>query len=212
MRKSAAAAVLLALYLPISADGQADPVDSLRAAGGSSGRLSTGGVGAGPAEGRLGLYRKEVRVEAYGREGLRMSDVELAWRISEGEPADKFSKGKLRVIPMPTRTYRKGQNVFVYYEIYNLARDDRGQTNYRVEYTVGPREGGIISRLVRTFVSKGEKVAVGYERRGFGDSEAAHMELDLGACEPGRHDLRVEVTDLNTGQKATKNVAFVVVE
>ena len=59
---------------------------------------------------------------------MQISDLELAWEIASKETAGKFAKGDLNVIPMPSRTYQKGQSVFVYYEIYNLKKDEFGQT------------------------------------------------------------------------------------
>ncbi|OGG55509.1 MAG: hypothetical protein A3F84_29685 [Candidatus Handelsmanbacteria bacterium RIFCSPLOWO2_12_FULL_64_10] len=162
--------------------------------------------------GRLGLYRKDIQVDAYGGKRLGVSDLELAWRVSEGQLRDKFSKGELRVIPMPTRTYRKGQNVFTYYEIYNLKPDGEGQTKYQVEYVIGQRERGILSRLVGTFAGKREEVTVGYEGRGFREMEAAYKEIDLKVFEPGRYYLKVVVTDLNSGETAAKEASFGVVE
>ena len=162
--------------------------------------------------GRLGIYRKDVKVEAYGPDRLRLSDLELAWRISQGRSGGKFSKGDVQVIPIPTRLFRKGHSVFVYYEAYNLTRDDFGQTKYQVEYTIGPRKGGIVSRLVRTLAGRQGKMSVGYEQMGFGESESAYVELDLSACRPGRHYVKVAVTDLVSGEKTEKEAFFQVSE
>ena len=106
------------------------------------------------------------------------------------------------MIPIPTRTYPRGRSIFVYYEIYNLVRDEFGQTRYRVVYTIRPVGGNIISRLVRTFVGKKKEVGVGYEQIGYGEMETLYMELDLGETTPGRHYLKVSVTDLNSGEEA----------
>ena len=162
--------------------------------------------------GRLGIYRKDVKPEAYGPDRLRLSDLELAWRISQGRPGGRFTRGDVQVIPIPTRLFRKGQSVFVYYELYNLTRDDFGQTKYQVAYTIAPREGGIVSRLVRTLGGQRGKTSVGYEQLGFGESESAYVELDLAACRPGRHYVKVAVTDLVSGQKAEKEAFFRVAE
>lgn len=166
--------------------------------------------------GRQGRYRQRVVLEDYKPEGLWLSDLALAWQIGETGSEDKFRKGGLHVVPIPTRTYRKGQSVFVYYEIYNLVRDEYGRTNYRIEYTIGPKggpnRGGIIFHLVRTLVGRPEEVAVGYEQLGFGESEKAYMELDLAASDPGRHYLKVELTDLKSGQTASKEATFAVVK
>ncbi len=162
--------------------------------------------------GRIGLYRKEVEVEGYAGEGLQLSDLTLAWRIAQDQPMDKFTKNGLHIVPMPTRMYPQGQGIFVYYEIYNLVRDSFGQTRYRVEYTIRPAGGNIVSRLVRTFVGKKKEVVVGYEQVGYKEAESVYMELDLGETTPGRHYLKVEVTDLNSEEAVTalKDVPFTV--
>ncbi len=166
-------------------------------------------------DGRLGIYRQRVVVEGYGGDRLRVSDLELAWRVAEAKTEGRFGKAGLEVIPMPSRTYRAGQSVFVYYEVYNLEKDEFGQAKYRVAYTVGRKVGGIISRLVQTLTGRGrkEEVAVGgYKRAGLAASEAVYTELDLGEAKAGRHYLRVEVTDLNSGRTAAKETGFVVSE
>ncbi len=160
--------------------------------------------------GRIGLYRKVVEVTRYAQEGLQLSDLELAWRIAVGQPLDKFSKNGLHVIPMATRMYPHGQSIFVYFEIYNLARDEFGQTKYRVEYTIRLAGGNIISRLVRTFVGKKEEVAVGYEQIGYGETETVYVELDLGETTSGRHYLKIAVMDLNKEEAVEKEASFTV--
>ena len=163
--------------------------------------------------GRQGRYRQMIELEKYQTRSMKVSDLELAWRVAEGGPQDKFRKGELHVIPMPTRTYPKGQSIFVYYEIYNLKRDEFGQTKYQVEYTIAPKGkgvGGAVSRLVKTLGGKREKVLMGYEQVGTMDLETVYTELELGDREAGRYALEVVITDLNSEQTASKNALFVV--
>ena len=168
-------------------------------------------------DGRLGIYRKSVIVKDYRTEDLELSDLQLAWSISESETEGKFAKQGLQVIPLPTRTFRKGKSVYIYFEIYNLTRDAFGQTRYRVQYTVRPHTstglGGIVAQLAQTFTGrKREEVAIGYEQVGLEESEAAYVELDLGDSRTGRYDLRVEVTDLNAERVIGKETSFMVEE
>ena len=163
--------------------------------------------------GRQGRYRQLIQLEKYQTRSMKVSDLELAWRVAEGGPQDKFRKGELHVVPMPTRTYPKGQSVFVYYEIYNLKRNEFGQTKYQVEYTIAPKGkgvGGAVSRFVKTLGGKREKVLMGYEQVGTMDLETVYTELELGDREPGRYALEVVITDLNSEQTASKNALFVV--
>ena len=163
--------------------------------------------------GRRGRYRQIIHVEAYPESGLRMSDLELAWRITEDNEDGKFSKGELHVVPMPTRTYGKGHSVYVYYEIYNLARDTFGRTRYRITYTVGKKgesEAGNIARLVRLRWNRQVEIEVASEQVGTDSTEVEYVALQLGQHSEGRQALQVAVTDLNTGETVTKDAGFVV--
>ena len=164
--------------------------------------------------GRMGIYQQQVVVEPYGEEGLQISDLELAWKVGDARKSGKFAKGDLYVVPMPSRTYRKGQSVFVYYEVYNLIRDEFGQTNYNVSYTITSREtpGSVsnISRLFRWEAGKREELAVTYEQQGDADQEMEYVELALNEQAPGRYSLKVSINDTNSGERAEKDVAFVI--
>ncbi len=163
--------------------------------------------------GKLGRYRQTIQVEAYPETGLRMSDLALAWRITEDDESGKFSKGELHVVPMPTRTYGKGHSIYVYYEIYNLVRDTFGRTKYRVAYTVGEKgnpEVSNIARLVRLRGNRRAEVEVETEQVGTERSEVEYVAFQLGRQNTGRQVLQVSVTDVNSGETVTKDAAFVV--
>ncbi|MSS72352.1 MAG: GWxTD domain-containing protein [Candidatus Latescibacteria bacterium] len=165
--------------------------------------------------GRVGSYRKRLTVESYPAGPLRLSDVQLAWKVSEGQGESRFARQGLQVIPMPTRLYGKGQPVVVYYEIYNLARDESGRASYTVEHTI--RSGnapGIISQMVRSFQGKkgDQEVSVTQERLGLRETETQHLELDLKGVAPGRVTVKVVVTDLIGNQTSSKEAVFQVGE
>ncbi len=165
--------------------------------------------------GEIGVYRKHLSVESYPTGPLKLSDIQLAWKISEEAQPDRFSKKGLRVVPMPTRLYRKGQPVYVYYEIYNLRRDTFGMTNYTVEYTVRSGEPpGAISRIFRAFkgTDRDEQVSVAQEQLGTQETQPSYLELDLSEVVPGEVMLSVMVQDLNSGESGSKEAKFEVME
>ena len=165
---------------------------------------------------KQGRYRQEVIVEPYGGQGLQISDLQLAWRIERRPTKSRFSKGEISVIPMPTRTYGRGQSVSIYYELYNLARDEFGQTRYRVSYTItsedAPGIAGIISSLFRWREGKREELSVTYEQQGTDAQEAEYVELKLDNRPAGKYQLKVTVTDVNAGETAEKDAGFVIAE
>lgn len=164
--------------------------------------------------GRMGIYQQQVEVESYGEERLQMSDLELAWRVSVETVGSKFTKGELNVVPMPSRAYRNGQSVFVYYETYNLKMDVFGQTNYDVSYTIASKDNrgraGSISRLFRWGTGRREELAVTYEQQGASAQVEEYVELALDEQAPGRYSLKVSINDRNSGENVEKDVAFVI--
>ena len=88
------------------------------------------------ASGRTGIYKQSVEVSDYASDGLHVSGIQLASSIGDEGTNDRFRKGELWVIPVPSRTYTKEQKVYAYFEIYNLKRNDYGQTRYKVKYLV----------------------------------------------------------------------------
>ena len=110
------------------------------------------------------------------------------------------------VIPNPEHVYTPGQNLVLYYEIYNLNRDEVGQTRYRVTVGVRPVE---TTPARRPFgAGKQPEVRLTYEQVGDEAWERAHLSVDLAKVTQGRNRLTVLVEDLNGGGKAVKEAIF----
>ncbi|MYF74109.1 MAG: GWxTD domain-containing protein [Gemmatimonadetes bacterium] len=169
-----------------------------------------------PASGRRGGYTQELVVEDYAVAGLKISDIELAGRVQVDSLAT--DKGGVEVISLPSRTYKIGQPVVIYYEVYDLKIDDFGQTKYRVDYRITPREGKLsgvqVLRALGRLLGIEEKavVTISYERTGTGSDEYNYLEIDPGESKPGRYEIAVAITDLNGEQTAEKTVIFFIGE
>lgn len=92
-----------------------------------------------PASGRLGIHRQEVEVPDYSQETLQMSTVTLARKVEPAEAAGEASKrfvlGNYRVIPAPAPVFRAGQDLILYYQVYNTAEDaGSGRPKLKVTY------------------------------------------------------------------------------
>ena len=148
------------------------------------------------------VYRQQVTLPSYEGEGLKMSDIQMAASIRR-KAGTKFSKRGLEVVPNPSLAYLPGQPVFVYYEVYNLKRDEFGGTKYRVTYELHSTEQGnlavrVLNALGR-MVGKQENaqtVVVEYEHVGNQTNDYVYLELDMSSTRPGRQLLTVTVKDV----------------
>ena len=167
--------------------------------------------------GKSQVYKQRIRVDDYAsKELLQISDIELAFFVGSSE-GDEFTKGDLRVIPMSSRSFRRDQNAFVYFEIYDLSRDAFGQTRYRVEYTVRSHtERSVPARILRglgrvlRMVEGEQEVQISFEQTGEEEQDVAYVELDIRQAKPGEQMVKVKVTDLLTEQSTEKSIRFTV--
>lgn len=170
--------------------------------------------------GKWGLYRQEVTIPSFA-DTLAMSDIEMAWTVSDSPHANtKFKKGDVWVVPAPTRSYETTRDARLYYEVYHLKQDAFGQAKYQVTYTIRPnieRGRGALGILVggirQMFVASAEpEFTVQYERVVNAPDEPVYFELETESLTPGLKMIEVQITDLNTLQKATRRAMFHVIE
>lgn len=165
--------------------------------------------------GHNGIYRQTVDVKEYPEDRLRISDIQLAATIGESKLQERFKKGDVWVVPMPTRNYRGAQQVYAYYEIYNLKKDRFGQTRFRVKYVVRYVSkpirgalGSVASGLRSLFRSKRPSVSISYEHEGTDPNEQGYLEFDLDKVKHGVNVLEVEIKDLVSGKSEEREIRF----
>ena len=162
------------------------------------------------------VYNREVVLSPFGNDSLRLSDIEMASLIRPSR-GSKFTKGKVEVVPNPSLFYFSGQPVFVYYEVYNLKRDEFGATKYRVSYELHSlNKGNLAVRSLKALGRlvgidrKAEVVTVEYAHEGDKADEYGYLELDMSKTDPGHQLLIVKVSDEVAGSQASSAVSFAI--
>ncbi|MCZ6636097.1 MAG: GWxTD domain-containing protein, partial [bacterium] len=165
-----------------------------------------------PATRKIQIQKRYVVLKPFWNKAPALSGIEVAGSVEELEgPGDgKFDKGELRVVPLPSKVFVKGQLVYLYYEIYDLVRNEFGQTRYRVDYLLhGVEQGSTITRIFKGLgralgqVPKAEGLQISYEHEGTSDREPIYVALDVTPLGKEEMEVTVTVTDLNTeGEKS----------
>ena len=165
---------------------------------------------------RSQVYNREVVVSPFGNDSLKVSDIEMASLIRPNR-GSKFTKGKIEVVPNPSLFYFVGKPVFVYYEVYNLKKDEFGATKYRVLYELHSlNKGNIAVRALKALGRlvgidrKAEVVTVEYAHDGDKTDEYGYLELDMSKTDPGHQLLIVKVSDEIADSQASSAVSFAI--
>jgi GWxTD domain-containing protein len=164
-----------------------------------------------PESGMMGRWMEDVDVWAYDDYHLALSDLILAREIGDYKERGELRRGGLRIMPGTLALYDLKSIIPLFFEVYNLTFLPDGTTHYRVTFTVESIEkkkgvGRLISRLSGDKSSG--KVITSYDYRGDSGREVVYQALQLEKPLPKDYRLTVEVTDLNTNQKAAKEKVF----
>lgn len=168
---------------------------------------------------RIGIYEQSYAVPDYAGDALVLSDIKLAVSIAPADSTQSpFERNGLEIVPNPARMYQRTDPVHFYYEIYNLALSESGRTAYRVELEVKNKDRPQnlfwrilkgIDRLVRRTDNE-QSVLMVFENEGNRSDEYSYTSIDTGATPTGAYEMTVRVTDLHSGQTATRQKVFVV--
>ena len=88
--------------------------------------------------GLIGVARDEKQY-VYDDETFHLSDLLVGSDI-QAKKALPESRDDLLITPNPVRTFSPSEPVFIYLELYDLKRDDFGNTQYEISYTIGKPE------------------------------------------------------------------------
>ena len=95
------------------------------------------------ASGAIGIARDKEQY-VYDDGAFHLSDLLVGSNIQTRHP---FPQGRddLIITPNPVRTFSQSESVFIYLELYDLKRDDFGNTQYEISYTIGKPEVDTLS-------------------------------------------------------------------
>jgi len=168
---------------------------------------------------RIGIFEQDYTVPDYTGDNLVLSDIKLAVSIDPADSTDgPFIRNGLVIQPNPSRLYQRTDPVHFYYEIYNLSLDESGRSAYQVELEVRTKDRTRnlfwrllkgIDRLVRRTENE-QSVLMVFENEGTRSDEYSYTSIDTGATPTGAYEMTVHVTDLHSGQTATRTKLFVV--
>lgn len=173
----------------------------------------------------MGIYKGDIDVTHYQPDQFSVSQIVLASNITpfDGEKRGKFTRGAYNVMPLPSRTFRQQQAVFVYYEIYFLNKNAEGKKEYHIDFSIEADKldqnlaAKIFSPFGNLFKSDEEKgkITMTFQKEADDPERMVQQEyisIDISDSPAGEYNLHVVVTDMATGQQINRDSKFFIVE
>lgn len=151
--------------------------------------------------------RRQMHIPDFSADVLQLSDLLLARKIQPQEKPGPFTRNGLFILPNIEHHYQRQDNLFIYFEIYNLKPDGSGTVHYTVENSIVKTDEGFLSSL---FGRDQGKVTILNDYSGTEPSDFVVQSMDIKNLEPGSYMLEILVKD-QIAQTATQRKTYFVV-
>ncbi|MFQ5706446.1 MAG: GWxTD domain-containing protein [bacterium] len=158
---------------------------------------------------KIGGDKFDITVPAFVAGSLNMSDLELAYQVEDSEANSPFNNHGLTIMPNPAKEFVLAAPMVLYFEIYNLRKDQDGETSYEIEtemIQLKKKRGGL--KKIFKFSSDGQKKLISIKDRRSGRKTDAveYTSFDVSRLEAGEYELSVKVRDLNAESSVEKSI------
>jgi len=159
-------------------------------------------------------YHSLVSGPDFKKDSLDLSDIVLASNLESGvEIKGALKRGDIYITPFITNKFNTGDKAFIYYEVYNLAKDQSGSSEFEQTITlkthINPDEGGVkkfLRGIKNMIFGEGSRLSLtsSYQTKELNPQQ--YMQIDFSGQEPGTYDLTIEVRDKKTGIVTSKTL------
>jgi tetratricopeptide (TPR) repeat protein len=150
----------------------------------------------------LNSYRRYLALGDSSRGRLACSSLKIAHDIRPAGNAADRSRNALAITPNPLKAVKSTDPLHVYYEIYNLTLNEKGRTDYTMDFTLtGEGRTGIFNRLF----GGGGKYRISIQNRQSGGSKTVvdYIGFDVRKAAPGKCELKLKIADHNASRETS---------
>ena len=166
----------------------------------------------------VGVRKGTLRIPRYAPTGLALSDLVLSAGVAESSRRGRFQRYGHTILPLPTGRFLRGQPLYLYFETYNLQRDDAEQLSFRVDYTIRAErlDRSAVERFfggLRGLVgvrAEPQAVTLSFERSMPHPGRPVwpeYLSFDTAELPAGTYTLDVEITDHTFYDRRTRQTA-----
>ncbi len=152
-----------------------------------------------------GIGTREVGLRDFYTGQVEISDLVLARRIDSLPERTETVRSDLNIISNLDNRYFVGEPIWLYFEIYNLRKDDRNRTSYVLKQTVREKqEGGLLAGIKGALSGdKLQETSISYKGSGVKADENRILTIDASRLEPGEYTVSIDITDEISGLSAS---------
>ena len=149
--------------------------------------------------------RTNLKIKKFSTTNLDISDIILASNVDESNNL-AIKRGNLNLLPNPLNTFSAINNIFIYFEVYNLSTDDSGISNFeqRIKITKIDNRSGLgnfFNSLLGVIGLGGDEntLTLTTKYQSYEKNTPIYLQLDMSKYEKGNYRINIEIQDLKNG-------------
>jgi GWxTD domain-containing protein len=150
---------------------------------------------------RTAVSRDKISIRDFSGDTLLMSDIVLASEIRND-----------KIIPYFSKNISKINNVYLYFEIYNLSPNDQMKSLYAVATSIQPQRRKGVAGILHAIFGSGNKITSMFEVTGNSRDDRYPFALNIADVPVGNYDLTVQVTDRVSGHTVIQTLPITITE
>lgn len=142
---------------------------------------------------------------------FKMSDILLCENISRNNKSLPVHRANYYLLPNPFKIFKSINNIYLYYEVYNLVKNENGTSDFEQELTIEKIDESAGSAKVLNSVLKilglstdENELVVKTDYSSSENSAQVYLKLDMHNYEKGKYRIHLKLKDKSTG-KITDN-------
>jgi hypothetical protein len=121
-------------------------------------------------------------------------------------------RNNISILPNPTKYFNNKLPLYLYYEVYNLAKGQNNLTDFEQRITIQKKEeGGIFSSFLDAIgIDKsGNKVSLSSNYQTQEKDPQMYLQLDMNSYEPGDYIINVSAKDKISGAETSSSAELI---
>jgi len=156
---------------------------------------------------------EKFKASVFNTSNLDISDILLAEKIDKDQKESfPVKRGDINILPNPTFTFTKDNKLFLYYEIYNLATNKNGLTDFEQKITIKEvNNENDLEKAVNTFLNlvgfnkKQEGITLSSRYQTLDKNSQMYLQLDMNKLKPGSYVILVTIFDNISKKEASQS-------
>ncbi|MEJ2102957.1 MAG: GWxTD domain-containing protein [Ignavibacteriaceae bacterium] len=149
--------------------------------------------------------RTNFKIKKFSSTNLDISDIILASNVDESNNLT-IKRGNLNLLPNPLNTFSAINQIYIYFEVYNLSSNDSGISNFEQRITIYKiKENSGIGNFLNSLLgviglgADENTLTLTTEYQSYKKDTPVYLQLDMSKYEKGDYKINVEIEDITNG-------------